>query len=59
MKRKIDVSDLGQLTHELGDEVPPRLCSKMVALLIDLEEWVEEIHPQATWPKHHGNQEEK
>ena len=42
---------------ELGAEVPPRICTKMVDVTLELNDWLNELHPQATWPKAPGNEE--
>ena len=52
------VADYWQIVEELGNEVPGRICTKMVKVNVELEEWLEDIHPQAEWPKNHGNEEE-
>ncbi len=51
------IAKYDKLAMELGDEVPPRICTKMVDVTLELNDWLNELHPQATWPKAHGNEE--
>lgn len=51
------IAEYSELVMELGDEVPSRICTKMVEVNLELETWLEDVHPQATWPKAHGNEE--
>jgi len=46
------------IVDELGVEVPSRICTKMVELHGELEDWHDDLHPQVSWPKNHGNQAE-
>ena len=51
------VAEYDELVMELGDEVPSRICTKMVDVTLELNDWLAELHPQATWPKSPGNVE--
>ena len=51
------IAKYDKLAMELGDEGPPRICTKMVDVTLELNDWLAELHPQATWPKSHGNVE--
>ncbi len=44
-----------KISCELGDELPPRILDKIIDAHSEAEDWIDDIHPQATWPKHHGN----
>ncbi|MBM08133.1 MAG: hypothetical protein CMF69_00930 [Magnetovibrio sp.] len=51
------VDNYWKLISELGTEVPTRILTNMVDTHADLERWLDDLPPQATWPKNHGNEE--